>query len=296
MLTYELALELGIRSPELVERAKEIGIVGIGPSTNLNREQVARLHQEITGMAAPPPPPPPVAPVGGPGFGAGRGHQPPPGPGGGPGPKHDEPMSTASKAVIGGVVVLVVALFAYMVINTGDEPTKQAAAGSDGTPAVTAPRVDPCAPNAATSTSNPVCADVEGGLVGAPVTSSTTLPDGYVLGVDNPRDKRKFCKGARSVFALEQKLAQAQTANEFRDAIVMGKAQWLVDAHLMEEGAPPRLDNPLQLYMKVYGDLMVAITPTTDETALARAFIRARSSDIASAAVEVTGAYLDNCR
>ena len=294
MLTYELALELGIRSPELVERAKEIGIVGIGPSTNLNGEQIARLRQEITGMTAPPPPP--VAPLGGPGgFGAGRGYPPPPGAGGASGPKHDEPLSTTSKAVIGGVVALVVALFAYMVVNTGDEPTQQAG-GPDATTAVTAPRVDPCAPNASTSTSNPVCADVEGGLVGAPVTSSTTLPDGYVLGVDNPRDKRKFCKGARSVFALEQKLAQAQTANEFRDAIVTGKAKWLVDAHLMEEGAPPRLDNPLQLYMKVYGDLMVAITPTTDEVALAQAFIRARSSDIASAAVEVTGAYLDNCR
>ena len=36
--------------------------------------------------------------------------------------------------------------------------------------------------------------------------------------------------------------------------------------------------------------------PTTDEVALARAFMRARSSDIASAAIEVTGAYLDNCR
>ena len=76
MLTYELALELGIRSPELVERAKEIGIVGIGPSTNLNGEQIARLRQEITGMTAPPPPP--VAPLGGPGgFGAGRGYPPP---------------------------------------------------------------------------------------------------------------------------------------------------------------------------------------------------------------------------
>ena len=301
VLAYELALELGLRSTDLVARAHELGMDGVGPSSNLTPEDVARLRAAIRGV----PEPPLVAP-GEPGsFGAGRGYQAPVGPGRpappgmAPVPGSDvisEPMSAASKAVIGGVVALVVALFAYMAVNTGSDGPKRTEAvetADDGAPTTT--EADPCAEDVATSTTAAVCADVEGGLVGAPATSSTTRPEGYVPGVDDPRDVRKFCKGARSAMELERKLAQVTTAEQFRDAIVAGRAQWMVDAALMDEGAPPRIDVSMDLYMATYGNLMATVTPASDEQALMQALIRIRQSDISHAAIEINGAFLDNC-
>lgn len=61
MYLYELALEMGVRSPDLVERAAGLGMAGLGPSTQLSAAQVAALR---AGVPAPPPPAagPPVGP------------------------------------------------------------------------------------------------------------------------------------------------------------------------------------------------------------------------------------------
>jgi hypothetical protein len=298
VLLYELALELGLRSTDVVARAQALGMAQVGPSSKLTPEEVARLREAITGVPQGRPLPPPGGPALGPtdrwqgttipGARAAGG---PPGPDGAP----DETRSPVATAVIAVVVLLVVALFGYMATHTGDGKKAQsvAAGDQDGTGASTIPD-DPCA--AKTSTTDPVCADVDGGIVGAPVTSSTTLPPGYVPGVDTPKDKGKFCKGARGALDLEQKMIMAPSAQEFRDVIVAGKAQWLIDAQSMLQGAPPRIEVQLDLYTTVYGDLMAAVTPGLDEEGLYRAFIQARGTDLSNAAVAINGAYAENCR
>lgn len=61
MFLYELALQLGERSTDLVERAKAQGMA-VEPSTFLNEQQIAALRG--TAPQVPPPPPPPAAPDG----------------------------------------------------------------------------------------------------------------------------------------------------------------------------------------------------------------------------------------
>ena len=58
MFLYELALQLGLRSTDLVERARGLGI-DVGPSSYLTPEQVQRLAGGPPG-----PPPSPGASVG----------------------------------------------------------------------------------------------------------------------------------------------------------------------------------------------------------------------------------------
>lgn len=60
MYLYELALELDVRSPELVERATALGLTGLGPSTELTAAQVASLR---AGVPLPPPGSGSVAPA-----------------------------------------------------------------------------------------------------------------------------------------------------------------------------------------------------------------------------------------
>lgn len=64
MFLYELALEMGVRSPDLVERAAALGLAGVGPSSELTAVQVASLR---SGVPAPPPPPSRPDPPTGPG-------------------------------------------------------------------------------------------------------------------------------------------------------------------------------------------------------------------------------------
>ena len=298
MLLYELALELGLRSTDVVARAQALGMTQVGPSSKLTPEEVARLREAITGV----PQARPVAPAGGPAFGPSDRWQGATVPGApaagiplGPDGSPDQGRNPVGTIVIGAVVLLVVALFAYMAMNTDDTKKPRSVATGDqaGTGKGTVPD-DPCA--AQTSTTDPVCNDVDGGIVGAPVTSSTTLPPGYVPGVDTPKDKGKFCQGARGALDLEQKMIMAASPQEFRDVIVAGKAQWLIDAQSMLQGAPPRIEVQLDLYTTVYGDLMAAVTPGLDEEGLYRAFIQARGTDLSNAAVAINGAYAENCR
>jgi hypothetical protein len=96
MFLYELALDLDVRSTDLVDQARSLGM-DVGPSTFLTPEQVQHLRSGVSpsvtaapplaagdlldhGRGAPPPPPPPpsASPSPGPSM------PPPPGPPGGP--------------------------------------------------------------------------------------------------------------------------------------------------------------------------------------------------------------------
>ncbi len=64
MYLYELALDLDLRSPELAERARELGIEGVGPNSELTEAQVGLLRSHLGAPVDPSAVP--AAPVGGP--------------------------------------------------------------------------------------------------------------------------------------------------------------------------------------------------------------------------------------
>lgn len=158
MFLYELALQLGVRSTDLVDRARDLGL-DVGPSSFLGPEQVQRL----TAAAAPPPPtgapvtpappsaipppPPGPPPAGSPSMGSPPPPPPPPGaPGAGgslgaptpsmwsttprPGPTVAPPVLTGGdKKLSPGFVALyllapVVLLLGALVLFSGGEGEK----------------------------------------------------------------------------------------------------------------------------------------------------------------------------
>lgn len=159
MFLYELALQLGARSTDLVERARSMGM-DVGPSSFLTPEQVSALRHGVAppGVSAPTAPPPPAgppAPVGAPpsptlpmpGAAAPPGAVPPPPPAPGPVPMgpsfvapsnfgayppgpngpHGQPMApgmpppggSQSSKTSPGFVVAVVAIVAVAVVVCG---------------------------------------------------------------------------------------------------------------------------------------------------------------------------------
>ena len=120
MFLYELALQLQMKSSELVERAEQLGMPGLGATSQLDRDQVAHLQAALGGAApgaiAPPPmafaPPGPGLPM----AGAQAPYGPPSSFGGpvtpgGPGGPDDEGMTRAQVVMIGAAAIAVIALF-----------------------------------------------------------------------------------------------------------------------------------------------------------------------------------------
>jgi hypothetical protein len=171
MFLYELAIELGKHSNELVHAASESGMVGVGPATMLDAVQVASLRAQFGVAAGAPPPPPPPGPSSSrpptPGPVAPPSWGPPPGASGlspgaaglplpapmrpespllGPSDAYgssapvgmsigdeDEPgWSSIQIAVVAAVVVAVVGLFAFMALNSGPSSEQRETAGLQG--------------------------------------------------------------------------------------------------------------------------------------------------------------------
>lgn len=127
MFLYELALQLDVRSSDLVDQARALGI-DAGPSTFLTPEQVQQLRTGVSpsasavapplaaagllradqGAPPPPPPPPPGAPSGPP-------TGPPMGPPAGPATGGDKQLSPAMVVLYFAVpIVLLLGVFAFL--------------------------------------------------------------------------------------------------------------------------------------------------------------------------------------
>lgn len=299
MFLYELAIDLGIRSPDLVARAIELGLTGIGPSSHLSPEQVQLLRASY-GKGGPVAPPPLTmgGPAGGPAGSSG-------GPGGG--------LSPVAIAAIVVVALLVVGLFTFMLTHKSDNTTAVASDSSvpDGGSTST---TEPCIEGASgvsgigavgESTSGdradlPACGDVAGGLGSDGLVTTTALPADPI---DRPRAKRDFCKAARSAMAFEARMVEAARAadsdltalHNLRDVMLVGRDQWRADVVVMIATGPPRLDISLELYRRTYSDLLNAITPRMSDLELARAFIATQGTDLRHAALEITDALVSSC-
>ena len=156
MFLYELALELDVRSAELVERAAEFGLTGITAASTLTSEQVHRLRAELTGPPSGGPVPaatfnpaatfgPAAAAVPSSPDTAGAGSPPPaPAPpwGGQPAPPWGPAGATASPGgpgagtagdtsrrgqwiAVGVLAPFLVALFAFMFTNSGPDRSRR---------------------------------------------------------------------------------------------------------------------------------------------------------------------------
>ncbi|MEO6627383.1 MAG: hypothetical protein ABIP03_02305 [Aquihabitans sp.] len=299
MFLYELAIELDVRSPELMARATELGMTGILTTSHLTPEQVRELKASY-GRGGPPPPPPP------PGVGGAPTH-------GAPGANGGGERNMVAMAALAVVLVVVVGLFAYMVTNGSDEPT--GTAQTVGTSAKTTTTTEACQPGdggtgigaigETVDTSDPTsglpsCDDVAGGL-GSDVESTTsTLPGDPI---DYPRDKRKFCIAARSSMLFEQAMVEAATSAQseaaalhgLRDVMLNGRNQWRADVVTMIATGPPRLDVSLELYRSTYSALLDGVRPDMADLDLARLFVLTRGADLRHAAVEIDEAMKTNC-
>lgn len=350
---YELALELGVRSPDLVQRAAELGLGPVGPSSMLTKDQVDALSDGLGGpaVAGPPPtttvepatiapvpastlPPPVLAP---PSYGASRvASAPPPPPSvapsgtgaGGPAPAHPAPSWSAvpvaptatpsaeagrpggdgdsrrSQLIAVGVLApFLVALFAFMVVNSGPDRSRQdaiVAANTDTTvapaeqPAIVggldadADRSDPDPSDAVTVPNADPC--VTGGDGRQPVAGGATIVDcpettasepvgddaelptpdggGAVPGIPPSQavDQIRFCRAAMGVTAFELELAAALTRSDMiktRQVILDGRDQWRADVGAMGLAGPADIAEDLDAYAASYGALVDPVDADT---------------------------------
>ena len=347
MFLYELAIELGITSAQLVEVAARIGLGRISPSATLSSDEVAALREvfrtgqlppvpveapasaaasEVTSepltgplgwgpppdqvppglpaltpedvvfdqapaLAAPPPPPPPPPPPVSPPFASPASPEPEPEPAPGgpivelPDPETDD--ETASRfdakqlAMVASVVVLMVALFGYMTVNSG--PNKQreqqiAATNKrlDAQPMVTFATIPPTtAPSASTS------------MVFRPVP-------GQLL--TDPAAIARFCGAARHLVAFELRITAGEIESDWRAAraaIVTGRASWEQAVSDMIASGTPNAQVDLVVYRSTYHALFAAVLGSGSAADAVAGIRNVDSSEFRTAVVglrsEVTG-------
>lgn len=305
MFLYELALELGVRSTELIERAHTLGI-SVDPTAKLTAEQVEQLRSAYGKGRAQLAQSPVLDPSAGSGAGGG-------------------PMGVPAVAalVLAGLVVALV--LGYMVTNSGSDTVNlsaedAAAAADDETTPTTAPcdetsagigigaiGQDPAATTSApaapadagssvpAATTLPPC-DVVGGLSGDEIAGPSTSFTGDPL--DLPRDKQEFCRAALSMTEFEMRINEAanlEALGPIRDVILEGRDTWKSDLVVLEATAPPRLDNPVERYGIVYTTLFDSVVPGADDYSLAVAFVQASRTDLAYYTNQIATAIIENC-
>ena len=290
MLLYELALELGVRSTALLDRAHALGIY-VDQTSVLTPAQVEELRSA---------------------YGKGRGtasvH------GAEPIPALDidssKPMGTGAIVALVGAGLVVVLLVAYMFANSGDDGGSTVAAGGT-TVATPAPTTEPCDPSsgigvgaigagdgaeaADEGSGLPPCS-VAGGLVDDGTTATTELDTRDPI--DIPRDTREFCKAAIAATEFDTKLFEAanpESLGPIKDVIIAGRDKWRADATIMSVHAPPRLDVPIDRYIRVYSNLVDSVQPGDDDYELAVHIVNVFRTDLNYYAIQIGEAVTENC-
>lgn len=141
MFLYELALETGERSPDLVARAHRLGLTGVGPGTLLDPAQVSLLRGN--GAAVPPPPPPSrhqagpwAAPPGVPVPALVGGAAAPVAEAGSPAESEDDSSRRSQWIAVGIMAPFLVVLFAFMFANSEPDRPEQRASTEAATSSV----------------------------------------------------------------------------------------------------------------------------------------------------------------
>jgi hypothetical protein len=289
LLLYELALELGVRSTALLDRAHALGM-NVSATDPLSPEQVARLR-EAYGKGRPAPQAQVAAPTEAV-LGDSRS------------------LSTGALLALVGAGLVVVLLVAYMVTNSGgDDATTVAAV--DGTEAESTTTTEPCDPasgigagaigqGGSTTVAGgsggalPPCA-IAGGLSGDALETTTTVAGDPI---DVPRDTREFCKAAIAAMEFDTRLYEAanpESLGPIRQVILEGRDKWRIDATLMAANAPPRLDVAMDRYVRVYSNLVDSVTPEGDDYELAVHIVNTFRTDLTYYADQINEAINANC-
>ena len=293
MMLYELALELGVRSTVLLDRAQAMGM-DVSATGPLTAEQVQELRSAY-GVTKPHPQPAldPTQTITENRFGN---------------------LGTGPLLALVGAGLVVVILIAYMITSSGSDDggggDVAAGGGSDTVEAVST-TTEPCDPSsgigvgaigqAPGSTAAPAgdalppCS-VAGGLSDDAIDGTTTTVAGDPI--DVPRDKDEFCKAALSAMDFDTKMMEAATAETIgplRDTILQGRDRWRSDATIMVATGPPRLDVAMDRYVRVYSNLVDSVTPEVDDYTLAVHIITTFRTDLNYYAAQIGDAINTNC-
>lgn len=264
MFLYELAIELDLRSAELVDAAASLGYDGLTSASSLDAAQVAALRRRFAPQLPPPPPPPMGAPGGGAGAFAAPGlalppapptvapslagaplggFAPPPPPPPASGAPHVSPsgagdgVTSGQKVAIGVVVAIVVGLFGFMVVNSGPDEARErelAAAERAAEPSRPLELTGPPPP------ANPSAAE--------PTTS-------FAQDLTAPVDIPTFCEGAAIVGPFEVRLWAAsydRDLAEMQELVRDRQAEWSGGLDLVSVGGPPSLVDEVERYEAGY--------------------------------------------
>lgn len=145
--------------------------------------------------------------------------------------------------LIGTLVVAVVALFGFMVANTGPDEGRQRALAAD----------DPPARPACAGSDAAICGDSsESGVPAATPGSSEPILDGSTtLPAWAPADVKGFCGGARATTAFDLRITAALLERDLgaiRQVITDGRAEWSLAVAQMHDGAPASARDDIALY------------------------------------------------
>jgi hypothetical protein len=262
MFLYELALELDEKSADLAAFAQRLGIEGLSAPSTLTREQVAAIRAAKAGQPVPGAGPaawsdgeasgaPMGAPVDGlappadmphlvaPASPWGAAAPPPPGELPPPDDGDQGRPGVAQKATIGVALLLVAALFGYMVMGTGKDTkrVRQLAAKNVLDDAKPLPTLAPIP----STTTTPRTFD-------AGPTQTTAPPEPSV-------DAVKFCTAARHMAAFELRVTAGEIESDWqsaRDAVKTGQATWEQAVTDMIASGPSAIRDPLGVYRDTY--------------------------------------------
>ena len=210
---------------------------------------------------------------------------PPPGPLGSEGA---EPR--ISRGQIGAIVavgVLVLALFGYMVANTGPDTKREQAiaAGEKALSAdadVTAVGPTTTAPNTSSD---------------APATTSPALTT-TTLDPDEARDRTAFCSAARTLTSFELHLAAAEVDKDFPELsslVRSDRATWAAAVATLRRAGPPRTISALDQYAALYHDFLDAVAASSSFPDLGAHIDLERLKEAPTIAAPINGAFRTVC-
>ena len=257
MFVYELALELGKTSGEVVALASALGIDGLSPTSALSPAQVAELRRAIGPEASSIPAAPPLAPTASASVGA---------TGGG-----SQAAGRGTRVLLAGVIVVVLGFFAFVALGSGgsssaDEGASTGAAGGE------VGSTDPTAPDEVddTESARPDARTEPDDETSTPVASEES--DGPIA-LDAPR----YCPAANAFTEIVDQLQMAGSY-EVSKEIVDARGGELLDAlDDMRAGlgaSGPMLDPVIEWY-----DALVEAVATSSTEAEYQAAMASSASD-----------------
>ncbi|MBX3314752.1 MAG: translation initiation factor IF-2 N-terminal domain-containing protein [Actinobacteria bacterium] len=300
MFLYELALHMGVRSTDLVARARELGM-DVEQSSVLDQAQVAHLWSSFQQAPNPPQPlPAQPTPPDVPQFVAPAAWSPTPGaPGAAPAtPPHawgasGEPAAEADPDRDRTRPAVVVAAVAALVLLAGVLVFLSGGSDDDGF------RADASATDEAGATPRSTTTSVPTTEAKATVPTEPVDPDMSVEKLTAMvRDRHRFCSGARGIFEMEHALSQPFYEGDLEgvaSAIRANRDSWETAVEDLEAGTSSVLQNDVATYAASYRTLFAGIFEAEVGSAPSLAEFERTRASVALSAGRINAAMFDLC-